>query len=183
MSIRDQLADEYQHLIDHIRDHAEDAVISTRLAHADDRVVVVHAQIVASAGNAVGAHGSAEHQEAAAEIAENRALIRAMLAFGIPGLDDVPLPRLHSVGSTSEQAGRVVQFPSQETGHEASTPATLADADEPEPEDLSWTAFWKWARANGFADKAALESAIGQTIDRLSPAEARRMAMAVSAKH
>ncbi len=178
MSIRDQLADEYQHLIQHIREHAPDAVINTRLAHSDDEGVIMHAQIVASAGFSAGAHGSAELQEAAAELAENRALTRAMLAFGIPDLQDAPLPRLHSVGSVSDQSGRVVQFPSQDSSADTVTP----QSDEPELEDLSWTAFWKWARANGFADKAALESAIGQSIDRLSPADARRLAMSIPAK-
>lgn len=176
MSVRDQLGDEFQHLIQHIRDHAPDAVINTRLAQSDERGVIVHAQIVASAGLAAGAHGSAEPQEAAVELAENRALIRAMTALGIPGLSDLPAPRLHSV-NTPEAAGRVVQFPQPEVAPEQ--PVPTQEPDEPAPEDLSWTAFWKWARANGFADKASLEAAIGQSIDRMSPAEARRHAMTV----
>lgn len=178
VSVRDQLAEEYQHLIMHIREHAPDAVINTRLAQSDERTVIIHAQIVATAGLAAGAHGSAEQQEGATELAENRALIRAMTALGIPAMQEPPLPRLHSVGAP-EAAGRVVQFPQPETQVEQPSPV---DSDDPEPEDLSWTAFWKWARANGIADKASLEAAIGQSIDRMSPAEARKHALSVQGK-
>lgn len=206
MTIREHLADEFQQLVAHIRDHAPDAVINTRLAHADETTVVIHAQIVSSTGSAAGAHGSAEMQEGAAEIAENRALHRAMTAMGIPGLQELPLPRLHSVPA-NDNAGRVVQFPSPETpaseteqpaGADASaepeppavspvsndptapspveTPQPVERAD-PAPEDISWTAFWKWAKANGYADKDAVEAAIGGSISAMSPAEIRRALM------
>jgi hypothetical protein len=206
MTIREHLADEFQQLVAHIREHAPDAVINTRLAHADETTVVIHAQIVSSAGSAAGAHGSAEMQEGAAEIAENRALHRAMTAMGIPGLQELPLPRLHSV-SASDNAGRVVQFPSPESPVVEPNPAVTPDVPaepevppvppvsndptapppvelpqpveqaDPAPEDISWTAFWKWAKANGFADKDAVETAIGQKIDALSPADIRRALM------
>jgi hypothetical protein len=175
VSIRDQLAEEFQHLILHIRDHAPDAVINTRLAQSDERAVIVHAQIVASAGLAAGAHGSAEPQEGAAELAENRALTRAMIALGLPDMDETPAPRLHSV-TGGESSGRVVQFPTQDASPDAET---TPENGEPAPEDVSWTAFWKWAKVNGFNDKASLEAAIGQSIDRMSPAEARRLALSI----
>lgn len=206
MTIREHLADEFQQLVAHIREHAPDAVINTRLAHADETTMVIHAQIVSSAGSAAGAHGSAEMQEGAAEIAENRALLRAMTALGIPGLQEMPLPRLHSVPA-NDNAGRVVKFPSPEAPvaepEQPLTPESPAEPDvppippvsndptapppveppqpvdqaDPAPEDISWTAFWKWAKTNGYADKDAVEAAIGGSIASLSPADIRRALM------
>jgi hypothetical protein len=136
----------------------------------------MHAQVVATTGLAAGAHGSAEHQDGAAELAENRALARAMTALGIQVPHEIGAPRLHTVGGL-EQSGRVLPFPTQESPNPGVN-QTPPEAD-PAPEDISWTAFWKWAKTNGIENKAALEARIGQSIDRMSPAEARRLAMAV----
>lgn len=48
---------------------------------------------------------------------------------------------------------------------------------EPEPplEDYSWTAFWRWAREQGFDKKAAIEEFLGRSIQSLSPAEVRQL--------
>jgi len=46
-------------------------------------------------------------------------------------------------------------------------------------EDISWTAFWTWAKTNGFANRDALEQAIGQSINQLSPGQARKLAQTV----
>lgn len=51
---------------------------------------------------------------------------------------------------------------------------------EPEPplEDYSWTAFWRWAREQGFDKKAAIEEFLGRPIQNLSPAEVRQLIIA-----
>jgi hypothetical protein len=44
---------------------------------------------------------------------------------------------------------------------------------EPALEDVSWTAFWRWARDKGLMRKVDIEQRIGRTIDDLSPAQIR----------
>jgi hypothetical protein len=176
VSDRDALANELQRMIEHIRTHVPDAVINTRLAHGDQNGIVIHAQIMGGSGAAGAAHASAPNGDGAAELAENRAVERAMIAMGIPPIPEASpaqtTPRLHSVAG-QEQSGRVVQFPAQESDRED------ARADDPEPEDISWTAFWTWARANGFANREVLEEAIGQSIAQLTPAQIRKLAQEV----
>ena len=189
---REALAIELQELVHQIRAHVPDAVINTRLAHADQYGIVIHAQIVGANGVSGGAHAHAGAGDVGAELAENRALARAMIAIGIPPVPEPVAPtRLHSVPS-GEAAPRVVPFPSQEQepdetasdpekpklpSAEPATPSiSTASGEDPEPEDISWTAFWTWARANGFANREALETAIGQPIDRLMPGELRKLA-------
>ena len=186
---REALALELQELVHQIRAHVPDAVINTRLAHADGNGIVIHAQIVGTNGVSGGAHAHAETGESAAELAENRAIARAMIAIGIPPVPEPIAPtRLHSV-PTGESSPRVVPFPSPEHEPESPSPEpdpartlppapepTTAATPDPEPEDISWTAFWTWARANGFASREALETAIGQSIDRLMPGELRKLA-------
>jgi len=171
MTDRTELAVELQALLNHIRSHLPDAVVSTRLAHADDESVIMHAQLVGGERTAIGVHASAPAGEGAAELAENRAVIRAMIAAGLPAMiDDFP-PRLRSIPD-AESSSRVVQFPKQEPeSHSQGEPAS----DGEEPEDISWTAFWRWARGAGYADKTAVEAAIGQTINDLTPGEIRKI--------
>jgi hypothetical protein len=184
VSDRDQLGSELQQMIQHIRNHVPDAVINTRLAHGDQNSVVVHAQIMGGSGASGSAHASAPMTDAAAELAENRAIERAMIAMGLPPLPDAAAPRLHRVAN-QDQGGRVVQFPAQEAEREDSRPETPEpqpaepSADEPELEDISWTAFWTWARSNGFANRDELEAAIGQSINQLTPGQIRKIAQAV----
>ena len=45
--------------------------------------------------------------------------------------------------------------------------------DDLEMEDVSWTAFWKWARAQGYDSGEAVARAIGRPIQGLSPREVR----------
>jgi hypothetical protein len=194
---REALAIELQELVHHIRSHVPDAVLNTRLAHADQHGIVIHAQIVGTNGVSGGAHAHAGAGDFAAELAENRAIARAMIAIGIPPVPEPIAPtRLHSVPA-GEAAPRVVPFPSQEQEPESTRPEpeipkpppaesaapseSAASVEDPLPEDISWTAFWMWAKANGFPDKTSLETAIGQPIDRLMPSELRKLAQATLA--
>jgi hypothetical protein len=47
------------------------------------------------------------------------------------------------------------------------------DTGDPDMEDVSWTAFWKWARAQGFDTGEAVAKAIGRPIQGLTPREVR----------
>lgn len=78
-------------------------------------------------------------------------------------------------------------FPSQSAGSSApqrvsSSPAATAGAaanadtgDQPPLEDYSWTAFWKWAREQGYESKGGIEAFIGRQMNNLSPAEVRQL--------
>jgi hypothetical protein len=46
---------------------------------------------------------------------------------------------------------------------------------EPPLEDYSWTAFWKWAREQGYDSKGAIEAYIGRPMNNLNPAEVRQL--------
>jgi len=52
-------------------------------------------------------------------------------------------------------------------------PPTEDDERELEMEDISWTAFWKWARAEGFDTGEAVARAIGRPIQGLTPRQVR----------
>jgi hypothetical protein len=53
-------------------------------------------------------------------------------------------------------------------------PGEPADqGDEPALEDVSWTAFWRWARDKGLMRKVDIEQRLGRSIDDLSPAQIR----------
>ena len=179
MSDRETLANELRQMIEHIRAHVPDAVVNTRLAHSDQNGVVIHAQIMGGSSPSGSAHASAPVGDASPELAENRAIARAMIAMGLPAIQETA-PKLHSVAQ-QDQPSRVVQFPAQEPERPDSKPPELEpDADaEPRPEDISWTAFWTWAKTNGFANRDALEQAIGQSINQLSPGQARKLAQTV----
>jgi hypothetical protein len=175
---REELAIELQSIVAHIRQNLPDAVITTRFAHGDANGVVIHAQIVGGDGQTGGAHATAPAGDGSAEVAENRALQRAMIALGLGPIDSATGPRLHPVRDSSEANSRVVQFPKQEpdraTPEAPSEPqpqpsAPLSDA----PEEISWTAFWRWARSAGYADKTAVETAIGRPISDLTPGQIR----------
>ena len=169
MTDRTELAVELQSLLNHIRSHLPDVVVSTRLAHADDTSVIMHAQLVGGDRTAIGVHASAPAGEGAAELAENRAVIRAMIAAGLPAMIDDLTPKLRSVPD-NEPPSRVVQFPKQEP---EAQPGPVTDGEE--PEDISWTAFWRWARGAGYPDKDALEAAIGRSINDLTPGDIRKL--------
>jgi hypothetical protein len=178
VSDRETLASELRQMIEHIRAHVPDAVVNTRLAHSDQTGVVIHAQIMGGSGPSGSAHASASVGDASPELAENRAIARAMIAMGLPAMPDTVAPKLHSVAQ-QDQPSRVVQFPAQETERPDATPAEPETDSDPRPEDISWTAFWTWAKANGFANRDALEEAIGQSINQLSPGQARKLAQTV----
>ena len=159
---RDELAIELQALLTHLRSHQPDALVSSYLAHADAHQTVMQVTVTGSNDVQTGAHASAPAGEASAEIAENRALLRVLIAMGIPPVEQ---PRLRSVPAAD--SSRVVHFPRTEA--EKAEPVIESG----EPEDISWTAFWKWAREHGFRDKAAVEAALGRSMNDLLPAQIR----------
>jgi hypothetical protein len=41
--------------------------------------------------------------------------------------------------------------------------------------DVSWTEFWKWARARGYDSREAISEAIGRSMDGLTPRDVRAL--------
>ena len=56
--------------------------------------------------------------------------------------------------------------------------ATSSAETEPPLEDYSWTAFWKWAREQGYESKGGIEAFIGRPMNNLNPAEVRQLIIA-----
>ena len=228
MQDRRDLQSELQRLVETLRSHYDDAVISTRVTHCDERAIIAHASIVTGAGPASSGLGSAPSDDGAAEQAENRAILRALIALGVPIPADEPVKL---TGPTAvDPPGRVVQFPTHEPdpshGEEPATPprttrpepvspsqnttpappttpaatrpasaspasppasptkppvvagspaAQPGPGDDPDPADLSWNGFWKWARDHGFSNRMALEEALNQPLGSRPPAEVRQL--------
>ncbi len=231
MQDRKDLQAELQRLVETLRSHHDDAVVSTRIAHSDERAVIAHASIVTGAGPSSSGLGSAPAEDGAAELAENRAILRALIALGVPIPADEPAKL---TGPTAvDPPGRVVQFPTHEPEHTnqeepapppraahptqeppsptrtapsasvptsttsrtATTPSappqttstssvaagrpterpTQESTGDPDPADLSWNGFWKWAREHGFSNRMALEEALKQPLGSRPPGEVRQL--------
>jgi len=73
-------------------------------------------------------------------------------------------------------------FPSQSTTSSssqlASSSSTADPIEQPPLEDYSWTAFWKWAREQGYESKGGIEAFIGRQMNNLSPLEVRQLIVA-----
>jgi len=54
----------------------------------------------------------------------------------------------------------------------AAEPVADDDADDMEMAMISTTAFWRWAREKGYADRRAVEAATGKSMDAMTPREA-----------
>jgi hypothetical protein len=55
----------------------------------------------------------------------------------------------------------------------APTPAPSPDDDDVDMADMTWTAFWAWARPLGYNKRGDIEQLLGYSIDTLTPAEVR----------
>ncbi len=55
----------------------------------------------------------------------------------------------------------------------APTPAPAQDDDDVDMADMTWTAFWAWARPLGYNKRGDIEQLLGYSIDTLTPAEVR----------
>jgi hypothetical protein len=66
-------------------------------------------------------------------------------------------------------------FPSSSSRQSA---VTGTSETEPPLEDYSWTAFWKWAREQGYESKGGIEAFIGRPMNNLNPAEVRQLIIA-----
>jgi hypothetical protein len=137
--------------------------IATELVRYDQQIVVMKATVTRPDGGKLSAHGSISPGVAeAVEQAETKAIWRALARLGIPANDDfdefMPAPGFREP----------IPPPAE--------PVRAAEPEEEAPlEDISWTAFWKWARESGYESKGAVEARIGRSMQNLNPAEIRRL--------
>lgn len=185
-----------------VRDVHPGARITATLIPTDDALVPVRVEIATIEGPAGSGHGAALGVEEAEDrailrAAETLGYRDAVLIETVdPEQEDVAPPPLETVQHTPSAplAGRSAQLgPSMIVRPRSQSPATTTAPpprpirpvpDEPaiedpgdegdlEMEDVSWTAFWKWARAQGYDSGEAVARAIGRPIQGLSPREVR----------
>ena len=188
--------------LDWLRESYPEAKISVEVIASEDAVIPVRVQIEIGDGAIGAGHGVAPGVEEAEDRAIVRAAetlgYRARARDG--GFDPIPQedpelqrPAQERVPSPAPQprAGRsgqlgpaVVTRPRQSGAVSPPPPSVTAPAqtdDHPfydddaelEMEDISWTAFWTWARAQGYDTGEAVARAIGRPIQGLSPREVR----------
>ena len=193
-----------------LRSREPEATIETQVVPSDEDEIVCRATISVRSGASVSAHGSARRSddEAAVEVAENRALARALASLGIGTeyLDDddvelqpVPNPPVNLMTaralmdrgelayetrtdetSTDEESAPAPdepeEAPADGTGGSATLqPASSLDNSSAEPEDISWTKFWAWAKPRGYGSAIELGELLEVDVLSHTPGEIRRM--------
>ncbi len=192
------------HALDWLREAHPDARVTVEMIPSDDALIPVRVQIETSNGAVGSGHGTAAGIEEAEDRAIVRAAetlgFRGSIRDG--GIDPVPqddpAPQLPPFepdqpaqpSAPQPRAGRsghlgpaVVTRPRSHSGSSGTTPPqerppdvpAIDDSVETEMEDISWTAFWTWARGQGFETGDAVARAIGRPIQGLTPREVREL--------
>lgn len=89
-------------------------------------------------------------------------------------LPEAPAPERPLTASTASERPR-----EQPPAPPRPTPQPVSDDDEPPLEDVSWTAFWSWARSTyQLRSRNQVEELLGQPIEREVPGKVRQMLIA-----
>ena len=193
-----------------LRGQHPDARIETQLVAGDADVALCRATVSLPSGGAASAHGSARRDdldESYVELAENRALARALAALGFGaefGDEDqiesrprlappVALMTARALKEREEGPRSAEPEPEDEQEPEAEpepTPASpqqsAPDESPPAPQsgaDISWNKFWEWARPRGYRSADELSSLLEVDILALTPAEVRRLLVRYELEH
>ena len=174
------------------RDHAE-LEIDVDLESAGDGLIVVKATVRQPGAGAISSLGafSGELSSAAVEQAELRAVERALsVAFPPPVVTEAPRPAEPTPISRAQAPAQERRNPAPirtnapidiganrppQTQPAPARPASASSREETSAADFSWTAFWNWARENGFTKKDEIEAVLGRSYDDLTPKEVRRL--------
>jgi hypothetical protein len=167
------------------------AKILTDLAQFDPEIAVIRAVISLPSGAEATGYGSALSAEGKemVERAETKAIGRALngLGYSVESFDGRPLSvekrveppapiRVVAPKPEAEEQAPVEVMPEVSTSPRQSAPAPKDEEEvEVDSADYSWTAFWKWARPLGFANRGAVEAYIGRDFNELQPVEVRRL--------
>ncbi|MCC6705501.1 MAG: hypothetical protein IT334_11530 [Thermomicrobiales bacterium] len=185
-----------------VREMYPGARMTTEVISTDDALVPVLFEIATMDGPAGAGHGVALGVEEAEDRAILRAAEtlgyrdeEAVPTAEPDPIEGTPPPPLETVqhSPATPLAGRAAQLGPSVMVRPRTQPATsqpprpIRPVAPPEPpddfdpgddadldmEDVSWTAFWKWARAQGYDSGEAVARAIGRPIQGLSPREVR----------
>ncbi len=171
-----------------------DAEIETEIVVAEDDIAVCKATLRTQTGGSASGHGSALRDSTSTgyvELAEDRALTRALIALGYgetqpessvdePGDSATALPPIELMSARS----LVREEPeATETGYEEpqakpqqireERPAREASSDD--GADVNWTKFWTWARRRGYRDANQLSELLSINVLAHTPREVRQM--------
>lgn len=96
-----------------------------------------------------------------------------------PAAREEPVPIRQAAPSPTERPARGPEAasrpatPDRPARQPAPAPAQPADDDDVDMADMTWTAFWAWARPLGYNKRGDIEHLLGYSIDTLTPAEVR----------
>ena len=165
-----------------LRKEHPDAEIVSELIRIDEQGAIFKATVKIPNGGCASGHGSETATDFSdyIEKAETKALGRALnaLGYGAQFADseaEESRPGAGPVLSRPVEQRESRQRPSQQQA-QIQTPLATSTSNETGAvplADYSWTAFWEWARAQGFASKEDLERTIGKSTAGMSPAEIR----------
>jgi hypothetical protein len=171
-----------------------DAEIETELVGAKDDIAVCRATLRTQTGGSASSHGSALRDSTGAgyvELAEDRALTRALIALGYGDVqpessvddDDEPataLPPIELMSArslvreepeTAETEYEEPQTRPQQIREERPARETASD----DGADVNWTKFWTWARRRGYRDANQLSELLSIDVLARTPREVRQM--------
>lgn len=153
--------------------------IETEMVISDAGYIVVRAILRTVDAGAVSSHGSASRDDDGpgfAEIAEDRAIARALIAFGYAGEPQALVER-----EVEDDAPVAIptEMVSARTLIREDPPPAAPDSPEPDEDagaNVSWTKFWNWARPRGYSNARELSELLGvENVTALTPGEVRQM--------
>ncbi len=195
-----------------LRSHEPEASIETQIVPSSEDEIICRAKLTLRSGASVSAHASASRADSAnaIEIAEDRALIRALaaLGFGAEYIEDddvelqaTPNPPVNLMTARALMDRNEQRYdPEPELDDESPEPETEDDQEEPappatlqpastvddgpkQPEDISWTKFWAWAKPRGYGTALELGELLGVDVLSHTPGEIRRMIKRYELEH
>jgi hypothetical protein len=98
-----------------------------------------------------------------------------------PAARDEPVPIRQTAQAPADRPARGPvaaprpATPERPARQPAPAPAPVPDDDDDDVDmaDMTWTAFWEWARPLGYSKRGDIEQLLGYSIDSLTPAEVR----------
>ncbi len=169
-----------------------DAEIATELVVAEDDLAVCRATLRTESGSSASSHGSATRSatgEGYVELAEDRALSRALIALGYgdtqadiqttadqePTTPPAPIELVSARSLVREEpaATDYEKPPARPQQIREERPAREPTSDD--GADVNWTKFWTWARRRGYRDANQLSELLGIDVLAHTPREVRQM--------
>jgi hypothetical protein len=188
-----------------LRSEHPDARIETQLVPTGEDLALCRATVYLASGASASAHGSAKldgSADALFELAENRALARALAALGYgtefaeedhlearPRLTP-PVALMKARALKERDDAALYDEPDDEELPEDDAPPLLPQPRQPERPpaprtgaDVNWSKFWEWARPRGYRSAPELSEMLGVDILALTPAEVRKLLVRYELDH